>query len=102
MHLIPVVINELTASGGACECGAMSAPELLACTAPCQLRENSNKSMLLNSSNGTIRKAVCCAKTQKQNETAGTFPARGNVPAVSFFYAAACLYLQPALIIRSF
>lgn len=62
MHLIPVVISELTASG------------VLANAAPCQLRENSNKSMFLNSSNGTIRKAVCCAKTQKQNETAGTFP----------------------------
>lgn len=86
MHLIPIVISELTASGGACECGALSAPELLANTAACQrlsllanaaacqLRNNSNRSMLLNSSNGTIRKAVCCAKTQKQNETAGTFP----------------------------
>lgn len=25
MHLIPIVISELTASGGACECGALSA-----------------------------------------------------------------------------
>lgn len=90
MPLIPVVISKLTTSEVPANTASCQRLSLLA-NAACQLRNNINRSMLLYSSNGTMRKAVCCAKTQKQNETAGTFPARGNVPAVSFFLALACI-----------
>lgn len=64
MPLIPVVISELTTSGVLANTAPCQRMSLLA-NAACQLRNNSNRSMLLNLSNGTMRKAVCCAKMQK-------------------------------------